>query len=1241
MFNQARIQTLQSALATQLNKNQAHQLFMQGFIIGLNQSRSATHLVNQGLSLLEQASAETVAVSVAEQTLGIVAPTGALSRIVNGLISALFKGYRKQGDERPVKPFSQSSTLIKLLSQALGYGVVLHYGDALLDEQAKQAPRAAGLRAAEDLLKGVKRNELPLTESTTLCRHWQILLNYLVREALVYEEPTGAPDTSNFTEGEAQILLTFAAAELLGLSHEYLVEQGQQQSLIKELEALSQQHRTELAALQAQRPRALHRTVMVASGGEVKGNLHAKQIGRAAGTVNINNQTSASAMDNITQALTLDNAQARQARAMDAEVDKESIVVAGGGTVGEDVYFEEIGYQGLIIKAACAVSFNSQQTKATKEDASAEQSQPSERSVAAEGFEGKKESKRSNSVKEGHGAEAQRHQRFANQEITAIAAPVGRDAYVTQIAEAHVVHHSGPLQLMSTSASSLYQQQRRLNPQDQRRKEQIEKAPDKVRYLDPNLPPDNPYFSGRTAVLGRLNTPCRQAYTVLAGLGGVGKTETLVQFAYGSDSAEPPCYPVIVWLESGLEGGDTQDRLYEHYLQWGERLGVLVEDKAAKKLNIQAIQAQAAQLPKVLWLFDDVESYAVIQPFLPNRKPAGHTYLISSRSGANWPGKLFRVESLTSFSPEESLAYLGCELSGLTAVPTTAEQSSLAETLGHFPLALSQASAYLVATKKSIPHYLELFQREDKKRSVLEYSEEGSETRTVLNAWQLSLKSLQESHQMIAIELLHRSAYLASTFINHQDLRPSDLGEVAYEEAIQALQQYSLVTRVRGEGLQVHQLVQKVVRMVLSREEEFSPLISIMKHWVSGAPLAPTLADLARHRETLPHIEALLGYYKQYLTPKGIQEASSAQTKYEETLKIPLLERLSRTYSFLGDTHPRESILKGLLAYYEGQSPRDPETCARVLNSLGNVLYRLGKIAEARDYYSQALSRLESHDGQEGIALADPLHNLGNILFGLGEVTEAKAHYQRSLGLRQQHHGTEFHISCAKTWCNLGRVAEVEARLEEAEGCYTQSLQLYEEAEDYGPEHVELTNSLNGLGSVKLKQKVYDVAKGYCERALRLRQGHYGAEHVKCSNPLLSLAEVMSAIGEYDSAEQYYQQSLALKRAYYGEHHVELRRPLEGLRTLAKTQAVREQVESWLNKVAKEGYSIFSYGKRGLTPGCSAHLYSVSNCPAPVCSTPEDGYSSQREIMLTKSNNVQLQAMVAENKTSNTGHLDD
>src|SRR5262249_8800449 len=211
-----------------------------------------------------------------------------------------------------------------------------------------------------------------------------------------------------------------------------------------------------------------------------------------------------------------------------------------------------------------------------------------------------------------------------------------------------------------------------------------------------NLPQRNAAFTGRGSVLDQLRDRLSASITVvvpqaLFGLGGVGKTQVAIEYAYRFAAN----YDVVWWISA------EQPHLIRSSLaELGTQLHLQSGDNMNETVRIVCDNLRQGR-PYNRWLliFDNVDQPDEVREFIP--QGAGHV-LLTSRNQA-WNREARAVE-IGVFTREESVTFLTKRVTGLDR----ADAAHVAERLGDLPLAVEQAAAWLAATGMPVARYLEL-----------------------------------------------------------------------------------------------------------------------------------------------------------------------------------------------------------------------------------------------------------------------------------------------------------------------------------------------------------------------------------------------------------------------------------------------------------------------------------------------------------------------------------------------------
>jgi tetratricopeptide (TPR) repeat protein len=586
----------------------------------------------------------------------------------------------------------------------------------------------------------------------------------------------------------------------------------------------------------------------------------------------------------------------------------------------------------------------------------------------------------------------------------------------------------------------------------------------------------NPNFTGREDVLATLtqNLPTGNSTVLvqtMAGLGGVGKTQSAVEFAYRHTAD----YDLVWWIRTESDELFTAD-----YATLVSRLNLPVKTAVDKNILLNLVRGWLAATAHCwLLIFDNAETAEQLQDVLPAR---GNGHVIITSRNPNWR-HLGNVLQLNELSLAEASAFL-IKRTG-DANQTAAEQ--VAELLGKLPLALEQAAAFM--SERGMPFHTyatlyierwkELWQRTTPPRNY---------PATVLTTWEIAFQQIQQANPAAA-HLLNLCAFLAPDNISITMIRAgatclSPTLQVALESPLEAeemlatLYRYSLISR-KEETVTIHRLVQEVTQDRLHEEERkrwLEAAIHLINHvfpfdqykletWSASGAILPHLTVVVNHAEKqqteLQLVAMLWQKAARYLREQG--EYAKAQSATEQALNI-------RT-TFFGEKH---------LVTTES------------FDFLGQLRHEQADYQKAKLYYECALQIRQRELRQEHEDVAMSLNNLGTWLKDQGEYEQARSYHEQALTIRQQVLGNN-HPHTAASLNNLGKLFQAQGEYEQARSYHEQTLTVCRQV--LGNNHPDTAASLNNLGTLFRAQGEYEQARSYYEQALTICRQVLGNNH--------------------------------------------------------------------------------------------------------------------------------------------------
>ena len=669
----------------------------------------------------------------------------------------------------------------------------------------------------------------------------------------------------------------------------------------------------------------------------------------------------------------------------------------------------------------------------------------------------------------------------------------------------------------------------------------------------------NPNFTGREEQMAKLKTALgsgRPAALTQAihGLGGVGKTQLALEYAY-RNVAE---YDVVWWVRS-----EEPATLAADYTSFADALDLPEKEAADQLLIIKAVKQWLEQHPKWLLVFDNAKDRADVRKYIPQGE-IGHV-LITSRN-ANWLGTATPLD-VKVLEREESIDLL-LKRTGYTDREAA---DALADALGDLPLALEQAGAYMDATRRSLPDYLEMFTK--RKNELWDRAGHPPDYKyTVATTWNIAFDEVKQISSSGA-DLLNLCAFLAPDDIPVELLNsgveylPGSLDAVAgdrlaFDDAVDPLRRYSLVEITAG-TISVHRLVQAVTRDRLDGDEK--------KKWAEAAVRIVNKAFPYRSDDVqtwhvcsrlLPHALAaaelaeafdvasdstgrLLNQTGGYLS--GRAQFPEAKEMHERALDIDeaaygpdhptvaiRVNNLGGVLRDIGDLEGTKKMYERALAIGESAYGPDHPDVAIYVNNLGDVLKALGDMEGAKKMFERALAIDEANYGPDHPQVAIHVNNLGLVLKYLGDTEGAKKMFERALAIGESTYGPD-HSTVAIYVNNLGSVLQDLGDLEGAKKMFERALAIDEAT--YGPDHPDVAIDVSNLGSVLQDFGDMEGAKKMFERALAIDEAVYGLDHPDVAIDVNNLGGVLQALGDMETAKKMFEQALRIFTKYLGEDH--------------------------------------------------------------------------------------------------------
>lgn len=515
-----------------------------------------------------------------------------------------------------------------------------------------------------------------------------------------------------------------------------------------------------------------------------------------------------------------------------------------------------------------------------------------------------------------------------------------------------------------------------------------------------NIPyPRNPFFTGRAGLLDDLRarltaTKSTALSQAISGLGGIGKTQTAIEYAYRYEYT----YRYILWVNAATSEGILND-----FVGLAALLKAPGYDPQDQRTAVPALKQWLAQQEDWLLILDNADDLAMVKVFLPARRN-GHI-LLTTRARAT--GALAQPIEIDKMESGEGILLL-LRRSGLIAADGQAEQvteearnaaTAIVTALDGLPLALDQAGGYIEENGSTLTDYLRFYQNHRKELLSRRSQLSPDYHATVATTWSLAFQQIEQVNPGAAA-LLQFCAFLAPDAIAEDMISQgsNELGDILgpisadnfkLNAAIEILRRYSLIRRnAETKMLIIHRLVQVVLQGNMSLEMQCL--------WAERA----------------------------------IQVANSYALN---------LSASEAGYVFFEKCMPHASICAELIDRYGLMKPEASE----LLMNCGNYAQTFARYKEAENFYQKTLNIREKMAGIEDLTVAPVLYKIAQLYHMQDRYKEAENAYQRALKIYTMTQGEEKNI--ADVDAALGQLYLQQGLYQQAEGYYKQALSYHVE----------------------------------------------------------------------------------------------------------------------------------------------------------------------------------------------------
>jgi tetratricopeptide (TPR) repeat protein len=614
----------------------------------------------------------------------------------------------------------------------------------------------------------------------------------------------------------------------------------------------------------------------------------------------------------------------------------------------------------------------------------------------------------------------------------------------------------------------------------------------------------NPYFTGRNEFLDNL---CRELSDrrfkrynhriALHGLGGVGKTQIALEYAY----THKLDYNYIFWISAV-----DQVELLSGFVDIAKITQCVKSDEKPQDVAKSVLQWLEVTEGWLL-IIDNLDNIEVANEYLPTTSGIGHTLITTrNKNSDDIPAEGMEVMVMGS---DECVKLLLDRIHIANTDLIQAEARNIVEALGFLPLAIEQAAAY-VRESNDLFEFLPTYKAH--KHALLSRLPRGnvSYKKSVATTWDMSLQCLHRESPT-AVKLMELLAFLNPDEILVKFLTSGSSGLCLESQAIfhndfvltenmKALETFSLIkVWDGGNKITLHRLVQAVIIEGLdeiNRDDLVAEALEI------GITAFPTTADGGDNSSR----EICREYRSQVMA--CLQHETTAQSEGSD-LK-----------------HCRKHLLSARMALY---------------------LHSDGYYAEALKVWIMTVDLRIKILGEAHELTLESQMGLGWTYVNLGQYLEAAATFNQVRETTCANYGLH-HQQAIESMNGLAWLYRQQDRPLEA-------IELHQKVYDIsviisGSEEIRTVTFLNELAWDYLAIKSWEKAAELHQKALEYRKRVQGLHHPDTMWSMAGVACAYGGLRRYEEAIEMHKEALDLRTRVLGLKHVDT---IWSMETLADT----------------------------------------------------------------------------------------
>jgi hypothetical protein len=447
---------------------------------------------------------------------------------------------------------------------------------------------------------------------------------------------------------------------------------------------------------------------------------------------------------------------------------------------------------------------------------------------------------------------------------------------------------------------------------------------------------------------------------------------------------------------------------------------------------------------------------------------------------------------------------------------------ALLEHLAFLPLAITQASAYIIENSTSLSAYLELLQEQE--QDVVELLSEDFRDpgryndiqNPVISTWLISFKRIQHQN-LSAADYLSFMACINPRNIP-RSLLPLQKTTKQWQDALGILNAYSF-TNSQGTDINMHRLVHIATRNWLRNNK-------MLGYWVQR------VAD--RMQEVFPDSHhTKRGLWQQYL-PHALFLLSDIESYKQEDRYIDFIEKVGTCLDSDGRYVEAEKLLVRVMEVRKQELGLEHPDTLFSMSTLAPIYAIQKRWEEAEELAMRVLEICKRVLGPEHPSTFSSMSTLVPI-YGMQERwTDAEELAVQIVEAKKRLLGPEHH-STMITMCNLIRIYTMQGQCKNAEELGVQVIEVQKRV--LGPEHPVTLISMNDLAMTYQQQRRWEEADGLLVLVAEAWKRVLGPEHPDTLISMETLALTYRKQQRWKEAEGLLVQVAEARKRVLGEEH--------------------------------------------------------------------------------------------------------